>query len=198
MLCAIHDLGQREVAEFKGDRVPPSWPGQAQRAARPGRRPPELELTSVGLESVGPAGAACPRRTFADLAPTSVGPLRVVGRTSPRRSDLSASVGPFVGRTFRDLRDVLSRTWRQRRSDLSTSVGPFGLGANVGRTSRDLSRTWRQRRSDLSVGPIGPINVGRTFRRSDLSSVGPFGPFVPTSIGAAWSDLLSLLGVGRI
>jgi hypothetical protein len=154
--------------------VPPRWPGQAQRAARPGRRPPELELTSVGLESVGPAGAACPRRTFADLAPTSVGPLRVVGRTSPRRSDLSASVGPFVGRTFRDLRDVLSRTWRQRRSDLS-SVGPF----DVGRTFR----TWRQRRSDLS-GPfadlaptsVGPI--GRTYRtyqrRSDLSSVGPF------------------------
>jgi hypothetical protein len=183
MLGVIHDLGQREVAEFKGDRVPPSWPGQAQRAARPGRRPPELELTSVGLESVGPAGAACPRRTFADLAPTSVGPLRV-GRTSC---------------------DVLSRTWRQRRSDLSASVGPLPR-----RTFADLaptsvgpfpSRSDLSRRSDLSsVGPfpsVGPF-VGRPFRRSALSSVGPFGPFVPTSIGAAWSDLLSLLGVGRI
>ncbi len=157
MLCVIHDLGQREVAEFKGDRVPPSWPGQAQRAARPGRRPPELELTSVGLESVGPAGAACPRRTFADLAPTSVGPLRVgrtspamyfrglganVGRTSPRRSDLSrrsalSSVGPFVGRTFRTFRPNIDRSClvgsaqlARRRSDL---IGAQPVDARRGR-----------------------------------------------------------------
>ena len=144
MLCAIHDLGQREVAEFKGDRVPPSWPGQAQRAARPGRRPPELELTSVGLESVGPAGAACPRRTFADLAPTSVGPFDV-GRTfrtwRQRRSDLS---GPFA-----DLAPTSVGPIGRRRSDLS--VGPIGP-INVGRTFR---------RSDLSS--VGPF-VGRTFR----------------------------------
>ena len=125
----IHVAGQHEVAEFKGDRVWPRWPGQAQRVARPGRnvlsrtcrhrrsdlpfrndsRPRKTRTKKTTSDEEAPTNA----RTTCSKDPTDARPKAPTDLASRRRSRLC----------IRRMRFMRPATIRRHRSRAHFSAG---------------------------------------------------------------------------